>query len=200
MEEIAPGVHHWTARHPRIKVDVSSYYLSAERVLLDPMLPREGIDWLERFPPRAILLTNRHHLREAADFVEAFGCSVHASRPGMHEFDGVDVDVEPFDFGDELPGGIVAHEVDSICPDETALHVPARRALACADGVVRIGDDAAVGFVPDELMGDDAERIKAGLRDAYAQLSRLDFDHLLLAHGAPVVGRGKQALASVARD
>ena len=45
MQEIAPGLWHWTALHPHIDKPVSSYYLLPERVLLDPMLPPPGIDW-----------------------------------------------------------------------------------------------------------------------------------------------------------
>ena len=39
MQEIAPGLGHRTAAHEVIRMDVSSYYLAAERVILDPMLP-----------------------------------------------------------------------------------------------------------------------------------------------------------------
>ena len=46
-------------------------------------------------------------------------------------------------------------------------------------------------FVPEQYM-DDPERTKEGLRAAYRRLLELDFDHLLLAHGDPVVG-GAQA-------
>ncbi len=70
--------------------------------------------------------------------------------------------------------------------------MPALRALACADGVVESAG-AGLGFVPDSLM-DDPEQTKRGLLDAYAQLLELDFDLLLLAHGEPLVGGGKQAL------
>ena len=41
---------------------------------------------------------------------------------------------------------------------------------------------------------DEPEQTKAGLRDAYRRLLALEFDHLLLAHGDPVVGHGKEAL------
>lgn len=195
MNEIGPGIVHWTARHPRIGVDVSSYLLPEERVLLDPMLPAGGIDAVEGFArPRAILLTNRHHYRDSDDFVAAFGCSVHCHRSGLHEF-GPGTDVEPFDFGDELPGGIVAHEVGAICPDESALHVPARRALACADGLIHYGGEP--GFVPDDLMGDDPEEVKDGLRGAYARLAELDVENLLLAHGKPIVGGAREVLARI---
>lgn len=191
MNEISPGLWHWTARHPHIGVDVSSYYLEAERVLLDPMLPREGLEWFaEHGAPRDILLTNRHHDRQSWQIREHYGSTVHCVRNGMHELDGRGP-VEPFDFGDELPGGVVAYEVDAICPDETALHIPSHSALACADGVMHYGE--ALGFVPEQYM-DDPERTKRGLRSAYAGLLDLDFDVLLVAHGTPLLGGAKEAL------
>jgi hypothetical protein len=193
VDEIAPGLWHWTTPHPHIRIEVSSYYFAAEHVLLDPLLPAEGLEWFdEHGRPEHVLMTNRHHDRDAWRFREAFGCTVHCVRNGLHELAGRGP-VEAFDFGDELPGGIVAYEVDAICPDETALHVPAHRALACADGVVRWPGDGALTFVPDQFM-DAPEKTKQGLRDAYRRLLDLDFEHLLLAHGEPVVDSGKDAL------
>src|SRR5205085_7710984 len=43
MREIQPGVFHYSAMHERIKIVVSSYYLSDKQVLIDPMLPDEGL-------------------------------------------------------------------------------------------------------------------------------------------------------------
>ena len=77
LEEIAPGVWHWTAFHERIRQDVHSHFLARPRALLDPMLPDEGLDWFEgERRPERILLTNRHHYRHSARFVEAFGFDV----------------------------------------------------------------------------------------------------------------------------
>jgi glyoxylase-like metal-dependent hydrolase (beta-lactamase superfamily II) len=196
MREIAPGLWHWTAPHDRIGVEVSSYYLLPERVVLDPMLPPGGIDWFEAHrPPEHVLLTNRHHDRHAWELQRRFGCVVHCQANGMYEIEGRGR-AEPFDFGDELPGGVIAHEVGAICPDESALHIPSHRALAVADGLVHYTD--RLGFVPDHLM-DDPEGTKQGLRAAYHQLLDLDFDKLLLAHGEPMVDRTKQALSEFSR-
>lgn len=193
MDEIAPGLWHWMAHHDRIDSQVSSYYLADERILIDPMVPPEGLDWFEaRGTPEHVVLTNRHHDRQAWELRDAFACAVHCVRNGVSEIEDRGP-VEPFDFGDTLPGGLVAHEVGGICPDETALHIPRHRALACADGVVRIPADAELGFVPDALM-DDPEQTKRHLRAAYRSLLELDFDTLLLAHGAPLVGGAKAAL------
>ncbi|MDQ6916093.1 MAG: hypothetical protein M3155_09840 [Actinomycetota bacterium] len=194
MDLIAPGIVHWTARHPRIGMDVSSYYLSDEHVLIDPMEPADGLDWFdENGPPADVLLTNRHHDRDAWRFADRFGSRVHCIRVGLDELEGRG-EVVPFDFGDELPGGAVVHEVGAICPDECALHLPSHRALACGDGVMSYD---GLRFVPEQYM-DDPERTKEGLRAAYRRLLDLDFDTLLVAHGEPVVGGAQAALREFA--
>jgi glyoxylase-like metal-dependent hydrolase (beta-lactamase superfamily II) len=193
VQEIAPGLWHWTAGHPKIRIEVSSYYLEPERVLIDPLVPPGGIEWFAAdAPPEHILLTNRHHDRDSWRLREVFGCVVHCVRNGVHELEARGP-AEPFDFGDELPGGVVAYEVDAICPDETALYVPSHRSLACADGVVRWRSGGELQFVPDEYM-DDPEQTKRGLREAYRRILDLEFELLLLAHGEPVVGGGREAL------
>jgi glyoxylase-like metal-dependent hydrolase (beta-lactamase superfamily II) len=193
MRELSTGLWHWTARHPHIHSDVSSYYLASERVLLDPLLPPEGFEFFERLStPEHVLLTNRHHDRDAWKLRERFGCEVHCVANGCYELEGRGP-VTPFEFGDELPGGVRVHEVDAICPDETALHIPAHRALACADGVVRGTGVDGLTFVPDELMDDPADT-KRALASAYQRLLELDFELLLLAHGEPVTAGARRQL------
>jgi len=197
VEEIAPGIWHWTSQHPRWEIVVHSYHLPEEHVVIDPLASPEILDRLQELgPPTDVLLTNRHHYRSSGELAERFGATVRCSRAGLHEFTHGE-QVEPFDVGDELPGGIVAHEVGAICPDESALHIPKRRALALADGAVRMEPDGPLAFVPDQLM-DDPDRTKEGLRASYRRLAELDFDHLLLAHGAPFVGGGREALRAFA--
>jgi hypothetical protein len=197
VQEIARGLWHWTARRRSIGMEVSSYYLQPERVLLDAMIPLEGVEWFEEHgAPEHVLLSNRHHDRDAWQLRDVFGCTVHCISNGVYELEGRGP-VEAFKFGDELPGGIVAHEVDATCPDETALHIPSHRAVACADGVVRDSHSGPLEFVSDYLM-DEPERTKQNLRGAYRALLDLDFDVLLLAHGAPLVGGAKDALREFA--
>jgi len=199
MQEVLPGVFHWTAAHPRIHIEVSSYWLDGSGVLFDPLVPpQEGIEWFAERPvaPAAILLSNRHHYRQSDSFAQRFGCPVHCNRAGLHEFSHGEV-VHGFDIGDALPGGVVACELDAICPDDTALHLAEERALVIADGVVRggpHGQGGPLGFVPDSLM-DDPPATKRGLLAACARLlEELDFVHLLLAHGGPVIGDGRELL------
>jgi Metallo-beta-lactamase superfamily len=191
VQEIAPGIWHWTAKHPKIGIDVSSYFLAGPNALLDPLEPSDDDRLDELGPPTEILLTNRHHLRDAVTLAERFSCAIRAPAPGMHEFSEGEP-VEPYEFGDELAGGqVVAYEVGHICPDEAALHIPSLKTLAAADGVIHYGE---LRFVPDEYL-DEPEQTKKDLKAAYGRLAEgLDFDNLLLAHGNPVVGGGREAL------
>jgi hypothetical protein len=192
MEEVLPGVWHWTAEHPKIHVEVSSHWVPASGALIDPLLPPDqGMDPFRRQPPDRVLLSNRHHLRHAERFAEELGCVVECSNPGLHEFeDGTQV--QGFDFGEEVAPGIEALEVGAICPDETAIWIRDAGALVIADGIVRYGGE--MEFVPDRLLGDHPEGVKAGLRRAYSRLLDRDFDNLLFAHGDPLIGGGKEAL------
>ena len=193
-QEILPGVWHWRASHQGIGQDVGSYYLAEHGVLIDPMLPEGGVAWFsERGGVADILLSCRHHYRHSGGFVEAFGCGVGAPRSGLHEFTRGEP-VQGFDPGDALPGGVVACEVGALSPDETALHIPAARALVVADGIVQWEPGGPLTFVPDFLMGDDPEAVKAGLAVAFERLLALDFEHLLLTHRDPVLGDGKDKL------
>jgi hypothetical protein len=143
-----------------------------------------------------ILLTNRHHYRHSGRFQEAFDCPVFCHEAGLHEFAG-GPEVKGFSFGEEVAPNIVALEVGAICPEETALHLVDANggALAFADGLIRYGD-GSLGFVPDLLLGDDPEAVKRGLRGSLHRLLGQRFEHLLFAHGSPLMGGGTAALAA----
>jgi glyoxylase-like metal-dependent hydrolase (beta-lactamase superfamily II) len=191
VNEIAPGIYHWAARHPHTGLDASSYWVPSLRVLIDPIAVPDQVEEVEE-----ILLSNRHHLRDSLAARERFGATVRAPRTGMHEF-GEHDPIEPYDFGDELAGGgAMAYEVGSICPDEAALYLPSVKALSVADGVQHY--DAELGFFSDDLM-DEPEKTKEGLKRAYRHLTEeLDFEHLLPAHGDPIVGEGRERLREFA--
>jgi hypothetical protein len=187
VKEVLPGIWHWTALNDSIHKPVSSYYLAEERVVLDPMAPPERPDW---FQPEHAILTCRHHSRDAWDL----GLVPLVVEQGAHEFEGRG-EFRTYAWGDDLPGGIVACEVGSLSPDETALYLPAHRALAIGDGGVRWEGVEGLTFVRDFLM-DNPEQTRAGLKAAYRRLlDELEFEHLLLAHGDPVIGTGREELA-----
>jgi hypothetical protein len=200
MKEILPGIWHWTHSHPKIKIAVSSYYLEPEGVLIDPLIPEEGLEWFSDKTPANIYLSIRHHYRHCGEFAERFGCEVWCVEQGMHEFTHGEV-VRPFSFGDVLPGGVEAVEIGALCPDEGALYI--NREAGCvvlADGCIR-REDGPLQFVPDVLMGDNPEAVKGGLRAAYQRLiDDYEFDNLLLAHGLPWIGGGQAALQTFVRS
>jgi hypothetical protein len=191
MHEIAPGIHHWTARHPKIGIEVSSYWLPDLKVLLDPLDVPKEVDGVEE-----IVLSNRHHKREAFEAAERFGAPLRVPRVGLHEF-AEDDPVEPYDFEEPFAhGAITAYQVTGYWPDDGALHIPSVSALAIADTVVNYD---GIRFVPDNLMGDDPEAEKRDIRQTLGRLAEeLEFEHLLFAHGPPIPGEGRERLRDFA--
>jgi hypothetical protein len=193
MREILDGIMHWTAVHPNIGTEVSSYYVAPSRTLIDPMATDEALEWLagQKAEPSRIVLTNRHHLRGSERFQREFGCTIHCHRAGLHEFrDGPEV--EGFAFGDRVAPKIRALEVDAICEEETALLVErGSGALAVADAVVNYD---GLRFVPDHLIGDNPDVVKKRICGAFGRLLDRRFDALLFAHGPPITEGGKALL------
>lgn len=184
MDELAPGLIDYRAFHRGIGMTVHSHYVVDPGVLIDPM----PVDGELPSEPRLAVLTNRHHLRHAADY----GCPILCHEAGLHQFEGSDVHVDGFAWGDELAPGVRALEVGVLCPEETALHVAVGDGfLAFADAITR-GDDDQLSFVSDGLLGDDPVAIRTGLLDAFTRLlDEQDFDGLLLAHGTPTASGGR---------
>jgi len=199
--EILPGLFHWRAIHPGIHSEVSSYWLESG-VAIDPLLSDAiTVEWFagRSNPARAVLLSNRHHYRSSGAFRARFGCEVWCNATGLHEFTE-DQEVTGFVPGDTLPGPAIACEVDAICPDDTGLYLPDQQALVFADAIVLGG--RGLGFVPDRLM-DEPEQTKSAILAACSRLlddEQLDFTHLLLAHGGPVIGDGRARLQELVAD
>ena len=192
MQEITPEIRHWTAVHPNIGWVVSSYWLPGLRVLLDPLEVPEEVEGVDQ-----IVLSNRHHRRSALEARERFDAVVRVPRTGLHEFG--DDPVEPYELGEPFAGGaITAYQVTELWPDDCALHLPSLDALAIADTVMNVEDRLV--FMPDGCF-DELDAEKSSIRAGLARLAdELDFQHLLLAHGEPLVGDGRERLARFALD
>ena len=196
MIEVLPGVFHWSTFHEGIGATVHSYLLASLEapVLLDPRMPESGIAAIAKLAhPQLILLTNRLHYRHSGRFANYFGASIHAHRAGAHAFGPRRHRVRLFDHGANLPSRIRALKVGAICPEETAFLLPISGGiLSLGDAVIREG--RRLSFVDDELMGENPEGVKRGLRRSLGELLKQRFDHLLLAHGKPWIGGAKKAL------
>jgi hypothetical protein len=198
--EILPGLLHWRAPHPKHGALVDSYWLESDGVLIDPVVPDDGggLAWFSERPdwPTTIVLSNRHHYRASDQFIERFGCKpVHVPETGLHEF----TDAQPvsgYSERDALPGGLQPIDIGVLAPDDGALYSPRLKAIWFADSVVRspADVDGPVGFVADSLM-DEPEQTKQGILQAVKRLlAEYEIEHVLMAHGGPVIGNGADRL------
>jgi hypothetical protein len=200
LNEILPGVHHWTGYWEPIGSRVSSYLIESAGVVIDPVLPDDGIESLRDLEcPRAVLLTSGHHLRDAPRFAAEFGCPIRALREAAeHIGDAAEIDVVTP--GEQIEPNVMAIPVGVLADDEGALHIDQGNGLlALADAVTR-DDDGALCFFPDHLLGDDPESVKEGLKAQMRLLLARSFDTLLLAHADPIVGDGREVLQRFAEN
>jgi hypothetical protein len=194
MREIVPGIRHWTAFRDTIGAQVSSYWIEPARMLVDPMVPDEGLEAFEAVAvrPEEVVLTTGLHTREAQRFADALEIPIRAPREAADRL-GDRLTFEPYDGGEELAPGVHAVHIGVLCPDEYALHITlADGAISFADGLHHDGDE--LGFFDDYLLGDDPEAVKRGLTEQLRALLDRDFANLLFAHGDPIVGDGKRVL------
>lgn len=196
MNEVVPGIHHWTARHPAIGTRVSSYYVEPAGLLIDPLEPEDGFGFFDALDvaPQQVVLTIGLHWRHADRFRDRYGATVRCVSAGLQRFEGTDREAEPFEFGDEVAPGVTAVEVGGIAPDDTALHIEhGDGAMAFADGLVNMG--GRPGFVPDNLLGDDPEPEKRAITESLRGIvEHRRFAALLFAHGDPIATGGHSAL------
>src|SRR3954447_21911187 len=194
MQEVLPGVLHWTTHHERLGAEVHSPFAVESAALIDPRVPEGGVEEIARYGrPDRVLLSNRHHLRHSERFADAFGCPIRCHEAGLWEFDS-GPDVQPFRFGDEVAPGITALEMGALTPEDTVFRLDAGPgALLFADGLIR-GDDGALEFVPDWLMGDDPEGVKRGLQESLSRLPAHACAALLSPRGEPMPEGGHEAL------
>ena len=188
MQEVVPGVLHWSARHPDIGVDVSSHLLTDSGIAVDPLLPAgEGPEWLDH-PVEQVVVTICLHTRSARDF----GASIRAPRPGLHRWEGRNIDAVPYDDGDELAPGVRALALAAIAPDDFMLHIASGPgALLISDGLLHRG---GIRFMPDSLMDEPEEVKRKTVERIGPLLDELEFDAVLFAHGDPIASGGKAAL------
>lgn len=202
MDEIVPGLLHWTTFHDGIGQSVHSHLHTRSGAIFDPRLPEGGVDALAAAVlPTVVLLSSRHHLRHGAQVAEAYGIPILVSEPGEHEFEGDDAPtVGTFAHGSTVADGVTALALPALTPDETVFRIePAqggedRVALLFGDSLIH--HDGELGYVPDGLLGDDPAAVKRGLTDGLRGLVEAagPFDALLFAHGSPIATDGRARL------
>jgi hypothetical protein len=193
MDEVLPGIYHWTGHDMEVAAPVHSYYVEPAGALIDPVMPVGGtLAFAGMTPPQQVIVTNRRHVRDSDRFAQAFGCKIRAALAGLEAFDGLEV--EPFGFGDEVAWGVTAVEMGRIFPEEVALLITHGNGAIALGDVLSHPSGAPLAFPPDDLLGGHPDRIKRALKAALWGLLIRDFDALLLSHGAPLADDAKAAL------
>lgn len=194
MQEIVPGVRHWTAHRDTIGQEVGSAWIVPAGVLVDPLLPEEGLDAFRDAdePPRAIVLTTGLHRRDAPRIADALGIEILAPVEARERI-GRELEFTPYGDGDEVAPGVRAVRIGALCPDEYALRADlAGGTVLLADALIE--QEQGLDVPPEGLLGDDPDEVRRGLRAGLARLLEAPFRHLLPSHGTPVVDRGADAL------
>ena len=177
VDEVAPGVWHWSISDERIGGFVGdSYAVAGEEgaVLIDPhRLAPAALAQLG--PVEAIVLSNGSHQRSTWRLRKELGVPVHA--PELSK----EIDEEPderYGDGDELPGGLRAVYTPGA---GTTQHALLRGELAIVPDVLLRMPDGKVVLVPEEYAHDVDEA-----RRSAEKLLELPFSVLLLLHGGVV--------------
>jgi hypothetical protein len=213
IKEIARGIWRWTAPHPEWRPahrwghQVGCYALEEADalVLLDPQAPLPGSPeaaalWpaLDRLVASAardvhVMITIPYHARSTEaieerfgrDRVRVWGHGAVAKRLPTTRLREIGPDRE-------LPAGAVALPIGKPRRQEMPLYFPTHKALAFGDSVVGVGRTLRVWDVVED------EGRARWYRDRFLPtlhpLLELDVDHVLVTHGPPAIGDGRQKL------
>ncbi len=203
FREIEPGLHYWRAAHPAWhshadwpeQVGCTCYETATTAVLIDPLVSEGDADetygmfdlWVDRCGGAAVMLTAPWHQRSAAAVAARYGVTAwaHASARPRLSFqtqsgplpDGIEVFV---------PGGSAAE-------GQVAFYLRPVGALVVAEFF--LGVDGALQVLPSP-----EERDGSAFRKSLEGLLELPLDHVLVAHGEPVLAHGHDRIAEALRD
>jgi hypothetical protein len=212
MDEIAPGIWRWTARHPEWHTrvewghEVASFALVGDGlVLVDPLLPvleaptraavDQGLDRLVRKAERLdIMITIPYHARSAEELFKryqgALPAAIWGHRAVAKRFRDTAMVLHEIEPGQTVGGDALALAIGKPRRYETPLYYSAHRALAFGDAVVGIDGGLRIWqqASTDPLWHDQV------FVPTMRPLLDLDVERVLVTHGAPVLRGGHQAL------
>ena len=191
-DEIAPGLHRWTAWHEEWREDVGAVAVETGDglVLIDPPAPPAGLPVADH-----VLLTVYWHGRAAATAgAPRIWAPARSLRPLRHR--GIPV-TDAFRAGDALPGGIQA--VQTARASEVLYWLPDHRAVVVGDVLLGAGARPnatrdALRLCPERWLGAATHE---DLQRALRPLLELPVDLVLVSHGRPVLTGARRALAGV---
>ncbi len=192
MKTILPNISEWSWFSEEKQLNFNGHLLAVgeHRILVDPPPMNAGDRAITQRGGALdyIILTNRDHEREAANFRKIFNCQVMAP-----ELDAKDMTLpidKTFKDGELLPGGIwVVQLSHQKSPGESALFLQqGQGVLIVGDGI--IGDPpGSLRLLPSEKYIDIVQA-----RDSLRRLLKYTFDSLLVGDGTSLLTGAKPAL------
>ena len=196
LQEVAPGLYRWTARHPDAEPDASpgspadwgpdvgsvAYAAPDALVLVDPLVPQDRQDLraaldelVQRVGRRvAILTTLGFHRRSRDELAARYQASTSRAKR-------------------TLPAGVETIPIRGA--GETMVWIPEHRALIPGDrllgddrGGLRLCPESWLRYLPSKMS-------QVALREALRPLLDLPVEMVLVSHGEPVLRDGRNALA-----
>jgi glyoxylase-like metal-dependent hydrolase (beta-lactamase superfamily II) len=202
MREVEPGLRYWTAPHPEWNgaTDWAEfvgcvYYEAVDAVvLIDPLLPRGSgdafLEALDRDVARlnrlvAVLLTAPWHRRDAALIAERYGTTVWA-HPAAHGRLPFETHAGP------LPEGVETFSTAGVSEGDVLFYLRPHRALVVAE--VFMGGEGGLRVCPSPALQD-----RSAFEQSLRTLLSWPIDHVLVAHGVPVIGEGQRRIEEALR-
>lgn len=192
LQHHANGHYTWSRHDSESKAELYSTAVlyGNQLVLIDPSEPPPQVEEeLAKLGRVSILfLTSGNHERSSELLRKKWGVPVAASAAAVSEFrQKPDVifeagraihDLTPID----LPGG---------APGETALFHEPSKTIILGDAVLNLPEYPLM-LLPEKYCTNSAE-----LKESLGKLLALDFEHLMFAHGNPILSNGKEQLAQL---
>lgn len=192
METLFSGVEMWSWYSEEKGMNFNGYLIGQgkERVVIDP--PQMTIDDKQDLSidgAKAVILTNRDHVREAMECRLLLNTKVWAPEADAPEMGSITID-HTYKDGEMLPAGLKVISIrNGKSPGESALYLNQR------GGIVILGDaligmpDGSLKLLPPEKYG-DIKKAKEGIR----RLLDYEFEVVLVGDGKPILSGGKKAV------
>lgn len=192
FQTVRPGLFFWQAYDPAVKTDLCCCALETgagivfcDPVPLDSLAEEELIAGRE---PRAIVLTNANHERNAAVLARRYGIEIWA-RSGAK---GHVAATRWYEEGPILDGALGAVALEGFAAGETALWW--NRVLLMGDALINV---PPYGFTM--LPRKYCEDAEAGA-ESLKKLLGLSVETVTFAHGLPLVSQARERLAELIRQ
>lgn len=189
IESVAPGIFLWRYYDPAIKTDLFSTGLETDQrvFLIDPIaLAPDAMTDLRGIA--GIVITSENHLRCAAQFAERFHVPMYAEETVAAGLTGA----IPIEVGGAFAPRLTAVPLQGAAFGEIAIH------SATGAGTMVMGD-ALINFEPygfTFLPTKYCSNFKL-MRTSLTRLLDYSFEHILFAHGTPILSRAKERLEAL---